>query len=611
MAEEIYPAILNIPEPVKPTQPPPRQPVYDPPEVGINESGGYLSIDPDDDISREAYLSGKLEQSVAPTFGRKFIDQARENLRTVGFGITGEGSLSQGASELLQYYSPKESGIDRIGEFVKNATTRGYRPEGMITRDEAKARFGIDISEEMILPETALLRVEDKQKKLKMQEWLNRGPDLGVLGNIAAGAITLLEPLNLVTNFAGGAIFSAFKVKPTFKNLFLENVVETSSVDIPSYFVDKARNQDVEFSQTATNIIGGSLLGTALQRIAIRLSNRTDLDESGFKKAVAQSESNVKIDASSEAAVRTAINSGKTNAPIEAYPYKFEDFSNKRTFYSAISAESGKRVSFETGKTDSLDLPDEALFGAVSLTDNPNVANNFSSFARSDLFGQIEAYSLKDGANLIDLDSRIDADLSRKFISFLETRGMNLPSEVRLSLEASSDFYISFRQLLDLASSDGKKLYLDFLRAENFDGYRYVDMAPDGTKQNKLSVFDPDKLDFVSGEASSNNLIPKIDPSENEDVVRNLGDPSRSNYFDPAVDEEISRNQGLKASGFDDDMKAAQEQKQYAESVLSSLAKEDPALKMEITETAERVKEGRKETSLLKSFFKCVVESLP
>lgn len=404
----------------------------------------------------------------------------------------------------------------------------GAQPGEKLKPEELNAKFpGLEkpFTEPMNL-QTAQYIAKEQDRKRKLQETIQKGPDNFFYGVAKFGAAVLphaLDPLeNAASLIAGGIVgnvaqkFSSvaraaalLNKLPKTKALIAgvsEGAIGNVLTEPLVYEANQAQQMDYTLKDSAANVGLGAVAFPAVRfafgsgiDLIHRMGKRAE--EVTYRSAVSQFLNDQKVDIQPlirDAALETRgeIPAGKAIAGMTSYEYRPvirpEDL-KERSFFAA-SPEPAR--AFSDAKTTVI----EEDFGeGIYLTDNPAVANAHSARKMADVEGSVHELDISQ-AKLLDLDQPLPQD----FLSRLSTEDRKLLPE-----------NVTGRQLLNetLQGIRAEKLPEEALPAihqmikdAGYDGLRYeggkfagvenpphnVVMLFDGTKAQEKSAFRPD-----------------------------------------------------------------------------------------------------------------------
>ncbi len=514
------------------------------------------------DTGAPAFGTGEQEQGIRPDKWEKFVGKVKQTSDSspIGFIPGQEGSLSRMLEENLATGVQRNAGINQL------------------TPEEANQQYpGLTSPfKEPIYPEVAKLRWEESQKKKRLAEWVSRGPDTGFGFDLAAGSTGAIDPLNLGLNIATSGLSKAAGILPTVRNMFLQNLGLNAAAEIPNYIQSAREGENVSFSESAKQVAGSAILGTAIGKLihigSEKIASLSEASrERNLKVAVAQHESGSRVDLAPQGGEALLRSSGAIQPGTGVDPYVFSDLSHpsERSYYAGATADTGEHVP----------LGD---FGpGVYGTDHSQVVNNLASQPEGVLTGQVHEFKVGENSKFLDLETSSTSEEGASFIKELETK-----TGIALDLPEGATIKEALNELSHLSSLEGNKaqtleLAQEVAKEKGFDGYRYTDAGALGA-DNRVLMFPGAEGQHIGSVDANPETTPQMTPQELQDHVDQAGSPETSALADSDIDQTLAKQKSVTPADPKIMDPVIQQQAQYAQKVLKELSATDPELKAEL-----------------------------
>ena len=519
-----------------------------------------------------------LADAYRPSYEQAWEEQVKLNSLNSLFGIPfyEKGAAFRFADELL----------------------RDTSQEKKIKPDELNKAFpGMNFSEELPLS-IAASRAANKARQDEMKAWISRG-DLGVKGQLTAGAMTGLDPGNVILGVALGGQGLVAKVG--------YNILGNYLMDLPTYALRKREGQDVNLAETLVESTAGGIVGTGVgEGLGIALRGTLRAGAAVGKKfspetkakimsaTLSQKETGAKLDVSPMTKTTQDALSGKIVGGATEYVHT-PGLSTERALYTGETP-SGEGVSFETDLGPGRYVTDDEV-RVVNQVSNPNAART----------GEVAQMAARPDAKLLDLDTPVTDKAAASIVQKIESRlGVKLEVGEGTSLKDVMD-QIESKQITGELGEDSMVAVQAVAREQGMRGYNFVEKSPDGSKHNVALFFDKDTphLDELGRYKPDGENSPHLSPDEAERVSTDALKPENLEAYNVEAQkliEDISSRDFEDQTYLDGQIQAAE---QLARSVL-----EREGAPADVTKQLEAVKEDFADDMRARGFAKALAECL-
>lgn len=575
--------------------------------------GGVPLVNPQTDINAESV--GQLGAGIRPSSWQKFWSQAELNLLDAPFGLTNEGAIPRAIQQSIAGADAGASGSLKISAEEANRLHPGL-PEPF---------------NEPVYPEVAKLVSDANDRRQRLQSWVNRGPETGTLFGLAAGLPVGLDPLNLALASALGGASSALGLVKNIRTLrglglvFGENLAANILGEVPSHLQRPRENQpNPPILESGIGAVVGAVMGTGIHAGLELTFTRAEMSAKETPKPVLKQnletaaklhESGAKIDMTPAVVVQTARELGHVAPGIEN-PYIFQKLTHPSDvhYYVPIDPETGH---FTINETEG---------GAIAGVDNRAVANNIAGIPESDGNGRVIRAELSKDANLADGAASIRSlfpegitrnealDKIKNIIGADERRWSNYADDLKKLWKGQAsigDLFDYFKNaplsritpFNDIPLNEFKAL-IDGL---GYDGLRYFGTNGAEAIDNRVLVFNHDKLTPVEVTAADKAAVPQMTEAEAVALSESAHAPENQRFHDPELKKQVETPPPLPKEmdipQLDDAIVQAE---QNALADLKERAKESPELAKEITLIYESHAIEQYGIEAVKNFAKCL-----
>lgn len=517
------------------------------------------------------------------------------------------------------------------GTWIRSYTDRTIEAEAKsrgsqkISAEEANKRFphlGLPFTED-VYPEIADLKASEATRRVKQEEFINRGPKTGLPFALGVGAFSIFDPVNLtagaVAGVAGAAVAGAYALgtAATVAVDFLSNVATNVAIDVPSYYQRKSDLEDVNLTDTAINAVAGAAIGVGVHTAGKALLGRiadserisqlaekikeklpASVKERLTREAIVAHEQGRKINLADSARTSLERATGLTKGVDSHYSYETQVHPSERAQYSASEAENNTSVKFSQ---------DLATDDSIHLTDSPDRANNFAGTPESAFTGSVDQKFVDESAKIIDIDKSIQdpavSEIAKVITAELDLKNVDPNLTLRQALEMVKE------QAREGSSpSTAIQDIQSELKSKGYDGYQYVNNIDGKPISNDTVLFDNSKL--IDGESyTSNRDIVPGDSAQNSisrDGLNN--DPTQKLDYSQELDSKI-KDQSSKPLIQDAEIDGLLDYRvQQAESELKLATQDDPEKAKELMKQLKREDAtAMQEMDLLKQMSDCSV----
>lgn len=539
-----------------------------------------------------AFESGELEQGIRPTRWGKL------------FGLSQQASLNSPVGVLPGF----EGAWTRwaVQHSLEQELKAQNRPK--IDPKEANERYpGMPVPfNEPVYPEIADLMYSDQQRRKKLQEWVDRGPETGWALGLAASATTALDPINLALNFAGGAALRAAGVQTGLGVTFAENLAGNLAADIPSYFQLRRERQDVSLGETLETAIAGAALGTGISKLVEgvgRLASRgsRQIQERSLKAAIQQHEAGARIDVTPGVITTTLREAGVPKAGTINNPYRFEELGHpsERIHYSAIESDVNQRSSFGRDYGD-----------GVYAVDDGVVANHHAANPESLFHGKVEEIEIPSDAKFLDLRTKLDETEAKAFVRSAEEE---IGKFYKLSKDTSVDKFLD-QVAEDVRSGALPQSALNDVagvaRELGYDGYRFVSEIGGVPRSNGVLLFDEARTQVRSEFQANKDITPSVADGEAIASPRDLSRPDSLKTYSPETERELESLKSRPAPKEEDLDPIVKQQEEQAKRLLKQASESDPDLQEELAGLRRAQATDKQEAQVLRDFAECYLKGM-
>lgn len=507
----------------------------------VTGPGGIPTSEPTPGLDSAA--AGELGAGIRPNRWEKFFSQAALGLMDapVGFGIENEGE----GGALIRLANQYRAGQD--------AEAAGSLK---LSSDEANKRYpGLpEPFSEPVYPEVAQLIADHNERRQRLQAWVSRGPETGWAFNLASGAVAGADPINLAVAGLLGVgsralglakgLGTAARVGLTYGENFAANLAG----EIPGAVARPLEHQE---SMTTGEIVGGAASGAAVGtgihlafdaalRKALQVIRETPqpVIKQNVETAVKLHETDHGIDVAPSAVLQAVRDAGHVAPGIEN-PYQFRELGHpgETHYFVPMDPETGSfHVSQEQG-------------GAVLGVDNRAVANNMAGYPESEFTGKVAQARLAADANLLgeetpfrEIFGKGNRDAAfEKFKGILgdDRRWAQVEPALRQLWKdrgTVGDLYQLFSDsptkritaFNDVPLADLRRV-LDGL---GYDGIQFTGKVLDKSIDNRILMFNPEKLEHVATTDADRAAVPQIRMDERQALSDQYQSPERERFAD-------------------------------------------------------------------------------
>ena len=429
-----------------------------------------------------------------------------------------------------------------------------------------------------------IARRQTEQKQLSQEMQYGPQGKLYSVGRFGAGMLAhALDPVemgaNVATGFAADTALGATAVgakigfgvaEKSIPQLVGTGIVEgaagTAATEPLQWYANKQDNTPNSAWQSAGNILMGGLMYGAIKGVGgagARFLKRLNGNQLEMLHNVTTGQlANDKVPNPEPLEREFALE--QVGAPPNADPNDPRTFNPDLPYtFKEIRPENQHTVKFYVPK-DSVQASARAGnmvkvgddFGnGLYMTDNPAAANGISGAKTLNVPGSIHEANLKGGANLLDLDAKLNEKNAAPFQKFLDEftsvdengqPDMTLKGSVDASKLSPREIYEVLREGVDRGEFHEKVLqdFNDAVQATGKDGIKYQVDETNGIKHDPYNVamlFDKDSDKLVEGKAHLPNTDAVYKPPTDE--VQSVGDKSLSHetdlYHEPEAEQKF------------------------------------------------------------------------
>lgn len=425
------------------------------------------------------------------------------------------------------------------------------------------------------------------------------------------GAVANLDPVILATTIATGGAFRAAGVAPTLRTAFVENLAANAAVEVPSYLIRQNERQDVSIVDSALNVGGTAILGTALhfgiqKGIQSLLERRvsTARMEQEVRNVIANEETGTQqrpSQAAAEVDIKRAAGLPRTGAIDQRYNFTEIADPSDRPYFAAVPPDGGDPVA----------LDEFGLGAAVHGSDNGFIANNIAGAPEAGKVGEVIEFKVTSDTKLIDIDAPMEAKMKAAVLEILEPHGIE-----QLSPEFLPEG-LTMREVVDAIPPEMagvKQEIKKFLQFLGYDGYRSVnDVA--GQKSNRVAVWldkASSKVEQIERTQGNPDVVPVQEEADELASAARMGSPEHSNYANPELEAQIKELEIAKPHPAEDVPEIVKELESNADLVIAEYAKTNPEIleDAEIKAIRRQSATDKQELDVMKRMMDCVTNGV-
>lgn len=572
-----------------------------------------------------AEASGELAPGLAPSYWETFFAKSSLHLLDAPVGLFGLEAGSHGGA---------------IPRFFKQLSLESRdeadgRPQ--LSPEEANKQFNPTVPyTEPVYPSVAEFNAQIADTRRRYSAWIGEGPETGFGTDLASSFAVALDPFNIATGLAFGAVGGAVRtgiagaaeigLTAEISSVFIENTLATLLGEVPTIY-QKPREQ--EPAPTASELaliaagggVGGTLLHMGAKGISrlvkgteekIKLAPKSE-NETTARAALAQHEAGGKIDAEIHERVQMYREAGQV-AEGHTPEYRFEpkEAPHEGSYYVSVAHDGSflRRI----------DLAEGVIHGV----DNPQVEHNVAGAGNSSERGLVMRFELTPDAKLIPSDTPL-RDLFKEGLKVRE-----ILDEVKTLIgdPRKAEKYIaeikgvlknegSLKDLLQRFEAIPGKIRLPnneipqkefgaLLDNLGYDGMNFTGKLDGVPIDNRVILFNESQMTPAEIIEPNVESVPRITPEMALEANAKTLKPENGRNFDPALNREAEANLAEPIMS-DSDLIPPEvaEIEKVDRAVLNELAKNDPRIEAELKEIDIEYKKANALMKTLDVMSKC------
>jgi hypothetical protein len=453
---------------------------------------------------------------------------------------------------------------------------------------------------EAVFHERAQQIYDENQRQKRMEDWIGRGPRLGMLANLAAGAAVEADPINLAINLMGGRLVKMLRLPPGFKSELMLNIGGNLASNVPGLIQQSKMQQDPNIAESSAYAVAGAVAGTTVFTLIGKAFAKMGIEtpagtmEANLKTAVTQLERGQRVDVSPT--VRTQVLRAAGAVESEAatpYVHAPLEKASDRPLYGALDAETDRPVA----------LAGKDMGPGTTFVDNAGIANNRAADVDNVATGKVVQATLPEDTKLLDLDKTLDSPEGAAFKSAVEKRlGESIAMPENHTINDMLE-QLGVHEGGDRSSETWQQAY-EVAKELGYDGYQSVQRVEGEPVANAVHVFDPEKVQQMELFDAQPERVPTADEAERAFRADTTKDPAKSPYADQ--DAEISKIKQEKPEVSPEGLDAAQHfQAEQAMTTLKELAPQDPEADAALRGLREQKALDEREAQLVMDFTLC------
>lgn len=457
-----------------------------------------------------------------------------------------------------------------------------------------------------------------------MSAWIARGPETGRLFDLGAGAMSGADPFNLVVGAlipVGRAASIGGQIARRFGADLAANLVG----EVPGLIQRKREQQELPTAgEVVVGAATGALLSTGIHtafEVALRrgqdivAQKPTPVVRETTEAAIRMHESGAKIDVTPAATLQAVRDAGGVMTGVEN-PHEFRQLGHpsEAHYYIGLDPETGKPLSLDD------------LGGGIVGVDNKAVANNGAGLPESAFNGKVVRADLSADANLVDSEMSLKdffggagrdkaiekiagiLGIDQRRLSQYHDRFRKLWTEkgtvrdlFNLFQDAATD---RVRAYNDIPANDFRKL----LDGMGYDGMNFTGHAGDTPIDNRIVVFNEEKLSPVEVSDAAKNEVPQFTVEQQKAASERAQAPEQERWFDQNAkdlvkEKALVHDAKVDVTTVDQNIALAE---QNARIELAERAIQNPELADEIALADREFETAQYEVEAVKNMAKCM-----
>lgn len=349
-------------------------------------------------------------------------------------------------------------------------------------------------------PEVAALRIAQRDKEKRLNDYVSRGGSFGFGSELLAGSVQMADPANLALNYAGMRFLTPLIGKAgmsTFPSMFVENAITNLAADVPTYMQLKKEFTEQTFGEMAAGSLVGAGIAAGIGSFLHGRLSKTKAEPHVVADNISNHESGAKVDPNASQKFMGEERANGEVQPGNGIPKTgpaYEPVNHPSEVPFFVTKNGGALVSEgEHGK-------------AVYASDSAYAANNKGHFA--------EVHVSPD-AKILNLDLPLDnpdADVFKMAVEMKLDRFGTKPMQMQDGATLGDFLH---RIELEEAAKDipagttAKQIIQETAKELEYDGLASVHSVGGEPRFNKLTMFDAGKLTEAKFYQQNTALVPK------------------------------------------------------------------------------------------------------
>ena len=481
-----------------------------------------------------------------------------------------------------------------------------------LTPDELNKQFpGMDVPfSQNETAASAKIKWDHNQYQKKLADFATYGDPLPWTAKVAIGlGVNVFNPANIAA-FAGAGALAGIGEGAGLLETAAHSLSTMGVLEYAGFKQAKNEQENPSIAGAVENTIIGGAVGTGLHFALDALGDFSkasketlqsvpkDVLEANAKTALAQSESNARIDLTEGHAIAQARINGDLEGQNSPYRFTPMQHPSDRSMYGASSG------SGEPSNVHGTDLgPGRAL------TDDGVQANNHVPD------GLVGEFHLKPEQKFLDVEQSASSPEIKQFHDAIESK---LGGETKLDIQPDESIKDVLSRLGEMAESgdaphDILSQVQEIAKQEGFEGFKGVQETPDGSQKNFVHLFD-DKAMPTNIYDSNPDIVPKVQPDQIQQTMKDAQRPENGAFSTPEIQKDVHdlrHGPSLNSNSTPDYLDPIVKEKyDSAMQQLQTLAKESPEIKEQLEGLKRLSATDAQEKATLEKFADCVTGSI-